>query len=336
MRLTALVAGPDHVCCRYRLAAFRPALLRAGHSLELISWPRRRRDWLWLLPALRRSDVVVVQRRLPHTILIQLLRRTARRLVFDFDDAVFMNDSYDRRGPESPVKWLRFAAMVRTADAVVAGNAFLAGEAARWAGRDKVRVVPTCVDPARYPLAGHPAMGEIELVWIGSASTLQGLERSRPIWEEVGRRCPGARLKLVCDAFLRFDHLPVTPLPWTAAGEAAALAAADVGVSWVPDDRWSRGKCGLKVLQYMSAGLPVVANPVGVQAALVRPGEGGFLAETAEEWAAAVARLADDAERRRQMGAANRRRVEAEFGVAAGAAAWLDLLDDLTRRRRAA
>ena len=34
-------------------------------------------------------------------------------------------------------------------------------------------------------------------------------------------------------------------------------------MSWLPDDLWSRGKCGLKVLQYQAAGLPVVANPVG-------------------------------------------------------------------------
>jgi hypothetical protein len=72
MRLTALVAAPDHVCCRYRLAAFRPFLERAGHTLELIPWPRQRRGWLWALPALRRADVVIVQRRLPHTVLLRL------------------------------------------------------------------------------------------------------------------------------------------------------------------------------------------------------------------------------------------------------------------------
>ena len=35
MQLTALVESVDHVCCRYRLAAFGPALERAGHALEL-------------------------------------------------------------------------------------------------------------------------------------------------------------------------------------------------------------------------------------------------------------------------------------------------------------
>ena len=39
MHLTALVDSPDHVCCRYRLTAFRPWLERAGHTMELVSIP---------------------------------------------------------------------------------------------------------------------------------------------------------------------------------------------------------------------------------------------------------------------------------------------------------
>src|SRR5439155_14922425 len=105
----------------------------------------------------------------------------------------------------------------------------------------------------------------------------------------------------------------------------------DVGISWAPDDGWSRGKCGLKVLQYMAAGLPVVANFVGVYAEMVRPGETGFLADTADEWVEAVARLAADAALRRRLGAAGRRRLEADYSVAAGAERWLDLLDELER-----
>ena len=73
-------------------------------------------------------------------------------------------------------------------------------------------------------------------------------------------------------------------------------------MSWLPDDLWSRGKCGLKVLQYQAAGLPVVANPVGCQAEMIRPGENGFLATTPDEWVDAVRQLAGDPELRRRMG----------------------------------
>jgi glycosyltransferase involved in cell wall biosynthesis len=227
----------------------------------------------------------------------------------------------------------RFAATARASDAVIAGNDFLRDQAARWAGRSSVRVIPTCVDPGRYPLAEHTRRGNgVQPVWVGSSSTLRGLEACTPLLEEVGRRVPGLRLKLVCDRFLRLEHLAVVPEPWTEPGEAMALARADVGISWIPDDLWSRGKCGLKVLQYMAAGLPVVANPVGVHPEMIRHGENGFLAETPAEWVEAVGRLAADPALRRKMGRAGRRRVEADYAVAVGARDWLALLDNLDYR----
>src|SRR5262249_1021600 len=146
-----------------------------------------------------------------------------------------------------------------------------------------------------YPLAEHCRAGPgVELVWIGSASTLRGLEAIRPVLDALGQHGPGLRLKLVCDRFLTFQHLPVVRCPWSEAGEAGALAEADIGISWIPDDLWSRGKCGLKILQYMAAGLPVVANPVGIQAELVEPDKTGFLAQTPAQWLDAVNRLAHD------------------------------------------
>ncbi len=336
MYLTALVDTPGHVCCRYRVAAFRPHLERAGHGLELFPWP----DSWWRrfrLPYdLCHADALLIQRRLLPAWQLRRLRRAARFLLFDFDDAVFLRDSYSPRGLHSPARLRRFARTVRAADAVLAGNAFLADMARRWARPGRVHVVPTCLDPARYPPAAHVRTDGVQLVWIGSASTLRGLRTLRPVLEEVGQRCPGVRLKLVCDRFLDLRHLPVISCPWTEAGEAADLASADVGISWVPDDDWSRGKCGLKVLQYLAAGLPVVANPVGVQAELVRHGETGFLAETPGDWVTAVGRLARDPELRRRMGTAGRRLVAEKYSVAAGAAGWLAVLAHLREGRTAA
>ena len=224
---------------------------------------------------------------------------------------------------------------------MIAGNAFLAAHAARWAGANRVHVIPTCVDPAAYPAGdgghkGRRSPGGVQLAWVGSSSTLRGLEAIRPTLEEIGRRVPGTQLKIICDRFLHFDALPVVERPWDAAAEAGEIAAADVGISWVPDDDWSRGKCGLKVLQYMAAGLPVVANSVGVHAEMVRHGETGFLADTAEEWVEAVGRLARDPELRRRMGAAGRRLLEERYGVARGAGRWLALVDELRRGERRA
>jgi glycosyltransferase involved in cell wall biosynthesis len=290
-----------------------------------------------LLVKAQQADVVILQRRLPIPWQLHALRRAAKHLIFDFDDAIFGRDSYASRGVVSARRERRFAAVCRAADVVVAGNAYLAEHTARWLRSDKVRVIPTCVNPELYRLARHERKaGDAQLVWVGSSSTLKGLEAVRPMLEGLGRNVPDLTLKLVCDRFLHLDHVPVMAVPWTEAGEAAELADADIGICHMPDDDWSRGKCGLKVLQYMAAGLPVVANRVGVHREIVLHGETGFLADTDKEWQEAVRLLANNAELRRRLGAAGRLRVEAEYSTARGAALWRDMLDGLPAGRAAA
>jgi glycosyltransferase involved in cell wall biosynthesis len=341
MHWIGLVDHPEHVCCRYRLAAFRPFLEQAGHTLELVTMPCQWWSRIGLFQRMRGANVIV-QRRLLAGWQRSQLRRAARRLLFDFDDAMFLRDSYAARGPHDRRRLHRFAGMVRCADAVIAGNAFLAEHAAEWTDERSIQVIPTCVDPERYPLSesrGRAELGnekrELELVWVGSSSTLPGLQAIAPLLEDIGQRVPGARLKLLCDRFLTLHHLPVLPVPWTETNEAAEIARADIGISWLPDDAWSRGKCGLKVLQYMAAGLPVVANPVGVQSEMVRHGETGFLARTPAQWIEAVRRLAEDGELRRRLGDAGRRLVESRYSVTAGAARWVRLLARLREQRAA-
>lgn len=329
MRIIALVESVQHVCCRYRVAAFREAWAAAGHHLEIRPLPTSPFGRLTIGSGLATADVVIVQRKLLPRWVIALLRRQVRRLLFDFDDALWLRDSYAPQGFDDSKRQRRFQAMVAACDRVIAGNDFLAAEAAKYIPADRVQVIPTCVDPTRYPLATHDRASGSQLVWVGSHSTLQGLERFMPTLAELGRRIPGLELKLICDRFLTIPNLPVTRCRWQDETEAAEIAQADIGISWVPDDPWSRGKCGLKILQYQAAGLPVVANPVGVHTQLVREGMTGFTATTTEEWIAAVARLVADPQLRRRMGLAGRDQVHRQYSVAAGARQWLAVLDQL-------
>jgi glycosyltransferase involved in cell wall biosynthesis len=337
LHLLGLVDAPDHVCCRYRLNAFRASWERDGHALDLASWPRRWWKWPGLLAKARRADAVILQRKLPSKWQLHFLRRNARSLLFDFDDAVFGRDSYSTKGIASLRRQYRFRAICAAADAVIAGNAYLGELAAGWSNSSHVHVIPTCVNPGTYPLARHEHCGvEVQLVWVGSSSTLQGLEAIRPLLNSLGQSIPGLRLKLVSDRTLHLEHLPVIPVSWSEATEAEELASADIGICWMPDDGWSLGKCGLKLLQYMAAGLPVVANRVGVHKELVRHGETGYLADTAEEWQGAIGQLAGDPALRRRMGTAGRRLMEVNYSVARGAAMWRDVLSVLQARRTAA
>ena len=334
MKLVAVGESAGHVCCRYRLLAFAPILAKAGYTLEIVPFPETAWGRLTLGTQLRDADAVILQRRLLSDFELGRVRRAAKKLVFDFDDAVWLRDSYSAKGFDDRRRDARFRATVAACDLVVAGNAYLAEHAARFTAAPVV-VIPTCVEVTRYTPALHTESRNVRLVWVGSRSTLRGLDRFRAVLEQLGQGVPGLRLRLICDDFLRFDNLLVEKCPWSEETEARDLAESDIGVSWIPDDPWSRGKCGLKILQYQAAGLPVVTNPVGVHPELVTPHRTGVLATEPHEWVEAVRTLAAQPLTRRVYGTAAREEVARDYSVTAGALRWLEALQRLLKPRPA-
>jgi len=241
--------------------------------------------------------------------------------VFDFDDAIWRRDSHARQNGFSRKRLHRFRQMVQAADTLVAGNEFLAQQG----NERKTLIVPTCGDVRSAPIKQHAASGPLTMVWIGSASTLRSLEELRPTLEALGREFPGLKLRLICDCHCRFDPLTVEFVPWSMAAESTALAGADLGIAWMPADDWSRGKCGLKVVQYLAHGLPVVANPVGVHEGMVLHGRTGFLACGRNDWITAV-RYLHDPQLRACMGREARQHACEHYSLDVAAAAWMTIL----------
>lgn len=333
-RFLALTEDADFVCYRYRLAAFAPALASGGWSLE--SRPRRRglREFAAMLRAISAADAVVVQRRLFSAAKAWLIRRAARVLVFDFDDAIYCRDSNACRAAADLVRLARFQRMVRLADGCLAGSEHLRRAADACGGRVVSHLMPTCVDPTRYRLATHdrPA-GAAELVWIGSPSTAASLADVRPCLAAAAAAVPQLELHAVCDARDRDCGVPAWHSAWSAASETDDLARADIGIAWLPDHPWSEGKCGLKVLQYMAAGLPVVANSIGIHRHLIDHGTTGFLADTPAEWRRAIATLAAAPDLRRTMGRTARLRLERQWSVQAWGPRLVEILDGVAGGR---
>jgi glycosyltransferase involved in cell wall biosynthesis len=102
-------------------------------------------------------------------------------------------------------------------------------------------------------------------------------------------------------------------IPWSENKEIAVLRQFDVGLMPLPDDEWTRYKCGLKLIQYMALGIPGIASPVGVNAEIVRHGETGFLAHTPSQWLDCMARLLSGPRLRQAIGQAGREEIAARY-----------------------
>lgn len=308
---------------RYRALAYFDRLQGSGWEPCHLSAEGGLMAKLRILSAARESDVVVIIRKTFARPFLRLLAACAKHLVFDLDDAIFNSSS----GSPSATRQKRFAVAAGSCDCVWAGNGFLSAASTEYNSR--VSIFPTSVDCGQYSVDGVKPDDHVDLVWIGSGSTRKYLAAAVPFLEQATGAFPEARLKIIADFDLSAGRLETLAVPWSEAGEAAELSASHIGIAPMPDDPWTRGKCGLKVLQYMAAGLPVISSPSGVNATIVVHGETGFLAGSDREWKEAVETLVKSSELRRSMGMAGRRRVVEHYSTDATFAKMLDSLAEI-------
>jgi glycosyltransferase involved in cell wall biosynthesis len=286
----------------------------------------------------RRAWSVRLRRRKPDVVLVQreaffiggdwaeAIASHSTPLVFDFDDAIWLHQISDANRRFAFLKNTeKFAHIVRRAHTVIAGNAWLADWAEQY--NERVEIVPTCVDTARYHPSPRREDGTVVIGWSGSASTVDHLRQALPALRRVKARF-GKRIRfsVMGDASFRDEDLCLQGEAWDSRHEVAALQAMDIGIMPLPDDEWSKGKCGFKGLTYMSVGIPAVMSPVGVNTEIVQDGMNGFTPLTEDDWVERLSLLVEDATLRRQLGAAGRRTVEQHYSVARWRGSFLDIL----------
>ena len=292
---------------------YKPGLM--GKKLQLVTRGLNRR--LALVRKVKEYDLVYILREaalLGPPVFERLIHQRGVPIVFDFDDAVFV--SY--RSPSNGyLSYLKFASKTKTicriASHVMVGNPYLA-EYARQVN-DRVTVIPTTIDTEKYQVpqrkasSGPPVIG-----WTGSYSTVQHLDTVRGALKKLAER-ESFRLRVIGTPTYECSPIDVEAMRWRADTELEDLSAIDIGLMPLPDDRWSKGKCGLKALQFMALGIPTVCSPVGVNTDIIHDGENGFIAATEDEWVDKLSRLLRSHELRQRLGHAGRATVEQTYSA---------------------
>jgi glycosyltransferase involved in cell wall biosynthesis len=262
------------------------------------------------LLSMRRVDLIVIEGQLfpycPATA-ERLLVKLNQKIVVELDDAIYLTRFHQRK----------MSAIMRMSSAAIVGNHVLAKYVEGFAS--SVSIIPTVVDTDRF----HPPAqlgsnqdreGVTTIVWVGLASNFPYLELLVPVIREL-QQTERIRFRVISSCPPVLPGVNLDFRLWSLEGEVTELQGGDIGVMPLPDTEWARGKCGLKLLQYMALGLPAVASPIGVNQEIISDGENGFLASTQEEWYATLLRLCRDVQLRVRIGQAARKTVKSKYSL---------------------
>ena len=292
------------------------ALQKAGGILNGF-----RKRWQTVLTEARHYDWIFIHREaapLGPPLIERYLRNVLRkRIIYDFDDAIWIpNTSAENKLAASLKAVWKVPRICGWSHTVSAGNDYLCDFARRHTTGKVVRI-PTVVDTThRYNRLKQHAPGRPVVGWTGSHSTLKYLDDILPVIRELQEELDFSFL-VIADKSPELGLKDGRFIPWNTQTEIEDLLRIDIGLMPLPHDPWSEGKCGFKLIQYLSLGIPALASPVGVNSAIIEEGRNGYLCADATAWKAGLRRLIGDPELRSRMGAAGRQKMVDEYSIAA-------------------
>ncbi len=256
--------------------------------------------------------------------LVKVLRK---KIIYDFDDAIWIpNTSTENRLASFFKCSSKVSLICKWSSVISAGNDYLCNYAS---AHSEARVIkmPTVVDTNnRYIVSGPPTDRPVTIGWTGSHSTLKYLDIIIPTLKQL-RQDTHFNFLVIADKKPFLDLEDWTFIQWKAETEITDLQKIDIGIMPLEADSWAEGKCGFKLIQYLSLGIPAVASPIGVNKQIIEQNINGFLCEEPSHWLRALKVLVSNKELRAAFGEAGRLKINEKFSIEGNKAKFLSLFD---------
>lgn len=285
-------------------------------SVRIKSYLYRKLQTIKVLFYAGRHDVVIVHRVLLSIWEQRILRLINPRIIFDFDDALYLVPQSERRLNNM----LRISKYLIT---VSRDNLSYAQEFNK-----AVSVITTPIDINRYiPGLDKKDNYPVTIGWIGGSSTAKYLEIVKDVFKMLKTKYgEQVVIKFIGSDKLNWNSVNYITVEWNLDTEVKELQSFDIGIMPLIDDAWCRGKGGYKLLQYMAVGIPCVASPVGINKEIINDGLNGFLVINTQEWIDRLSALIEDKKLRIAMGVEGRRRAESIYSYQANISKLVDII----------
>lgn len=242
-------------------------------------------------------DIVFIQRVLPPIYIQKIIGILNPKIIFDFDDAIFVHSNREHR--------LRLKYIIKISKYIIVENEYNKKFVTNY--NPEVGIITGPIDTDRYFPKQKKSSEKVVMGWIGSSSTTKYLRIIKEPLKVLSHRYPRLVVELIGADNVVFEGSMIRIKKWSLDSEVSNLQNFDIGIMSLPDNCWTRGKGGYKLLQYCAIGIPCVASPVGINKEIIQEGVNGFLAKNEKEWIEKLSLLIESRVLREKMGARGRK-----------------------------
>lgn len=311
MRVLALTFGDEHqASSKYRVFQFVEPLSKLGIQIEPTP-ANSFADWA----KVQQYDAVLVQKKLFRSGRVRYLRRNARRLIYDIDDAIWHPHGKEHTFFTNLRNAWRLKAIARAADLCLCANNVLAGHIRRLT--DRVTVLPLALDGTRWrPKLSIDPSPAVRIGWAGHPVNLPYLEAIEPALVQAQMENPDIEFAIFSGKAPAFRRLKYRHIRFEPDTELEAIRSFDVGILPLPPGPFAAGKSPIKGIQYMATGIPTILTPMGAARDMFHEGETALFAGTIAEWQSAISKLGGNSAMCLRMGSRARAVFEQTYELA--------------------
>ncbi len=295
--------------------------------------------YLYVIINAPKYDVIFIQKIVLDVILFKLLVMRNKNIIFDFDDNI-LNPSENNLSSRLRLFYnqRKVSYTFKNSRIVLAGNDYLKECCKNYSSN--IIVFPTLVNLDLFPYRDKtPDTYKLVIGWVGMGEYhIPFLRLLVPPLLELQKKYKikfkliGARgIQEITDMLSEIEDCEI--IDWVKPSEIAEeISTMDICVMPLIEGFAGAGKCGLKILEYMAVGVPVVCSPVGVNKDIVINGENGFWADNEREWIEKLSKLIEDKNLRENFSIKGRLTIEKKYSCQKRFPDWLEFFYQLRRR----
>lgn len=256
-------------------------------------------------------DVIFLQRTTFPCNLEKFLKILNPNIIFDIDDAIYLTDSRKRdfiTRLKGYIKKREVIEALKVSKAVIVENDYIKDFVSGYC--KNVFKIPGPIDTERFCPGRKNESDGVVIGWIGSSATTMYLHMLDGVFKALREKYKFIKFKFI--GLGKYENPPIDfeKVTWSYETEVRQLQDFDIGIMPMPDDEWTRGKLGCKMLQYMACSMPAVVSFTPTNSEIIENEKNGFFARNTNEWIRVLSKLIEDRNLRESIGEKGRATIQ--------------------------